>query len=404
MVTGEKMTLDPSKALDELSRECSRLRSERDDYRSSLEDLQARALAEHESRLRLLAVELNKQIREDFLSSLKTGLWIAAIIGGIATLGGFLSLSDIITTRVNNAVESKQAEFDRLRETILNSIVDLKVKSAEAVEDVSTESEKAKQQIQRHLTVVALNAESGEIIPQRTGFPAIMGTPGSSTTVTIFGSGDGVSFESAFDGVTRGEFAHWCEAASLSDSADINQDRLISAYEAVARTKNLMTAAGSHSEPVVTGGTSKTTHLFRTSSGPQTAFSTAHILTVGIAAYPTSPLAGPVNDIQSFRRLAETRLAAKKVMVTELRDTAATRSAILEALRTLKKNATADDLVLFYYSGHVTSVPDIKGAETSGTTKALAPYDYANGSLILLNEIIETLNGVTAKGRVVVIT
>lgn len=86
-----------------------------------------------------------------------------------------------------------------------------------------------------------------------------------------------------------------------------------------------------------------------------------YALLVGIDAYPapTPPLSGCVNDITAVRRLLENRVATDggALHVRTLLDADATRAAVVAGFREHLARAGADDVALFYYSGHGSQEP-----------------------------------------------
>jgi Caspase domain len=81
-----------------------------------------------------------------------------------------------------------------------------------------------------------------------------------------------------------------------------------------------------------------------------------YALLVGIDAYqaPVRPLRGCKNDIHQVETLlaARAQTSGDRFYAKVLTDTAATRLAIIEGFRQHLRQAKADDVALFYYSGH----------------------------------------------------
>jgi hypothetical protein len=101
-------------------------------------------------------------------------------------------------------------------------------------------------------------------------------------------------------------------------------------------------------------------------------------LLVGIGAYPQQDnrLDGPANDVQALRDVLVRRWGYRAADVVTLVDAAATRAAILQALRDLQQRSAPGDEVLIYFSGHGTSGLDsamrLSALHGSG---ALVPVD-----------------------------
>lgn len=86
---------------------------------------------------------------------------------------------------------------------------------------------------------------------------------------------------------------------------------------------------------------------------PQMSLATnkVHLVAVGIADYPGSAndLTLPANDAKSMEWLYKKNSNA---VTSLLLDNDATRSAILNAIRTTFKYASTDDIIVFFFSGH----------------------------------------------------
>jgi metacaspase-1 len=110
-----------------------------------------------------------------------------------------------------------------------------------------------------------------------------------------------------------------------------------------------------------------------------------YALFVGVTEMKNQPrtnwLSGPINDLASMRDAFESIYKFKPENILSLEKTAASRAGIERAFREhLIQKAAPGDLVVFYYSGHGTQVPDANGDEQDGKDEALCPYD--SGSTI----------------------
>jgi len=96
-------------------------------------------------------------------------------------------------------------------------------------------------------------------------------------------------------------------------------------------------------------------------------------LCVGINNYPgtSSDLKGCVNDANDWTDL----LREYGFTVEKLLDSQGTRTNIKNKLSDLVNQAGADDVIVFTYSGHGTSVYDLDGEEGDGYDEALSVYD-----------------------------
>lgn len=76
-----------------------------------------------------------------------------------------------------------------------------------------------------------------------------------------------------------------------------------------------------------------------------------HLVSVGISDYPgtSSDLNLPANDARTIKWLYEKN---STTVTTILLNSEATRSAILNAIRTTFKYSSTDDIIIFFFSGH----------------------------------------------------
>lgn len=102
-------------------------------------------------------------------------------------------------------------------------------------------------------------------------------------------------------------------------------------------------------------------------------------LLVGIERYPEGlewpRLGGPRADVAAVRRALVERAGFAEERITVLLDEQATRAAILEAFEELARDAGPDDVLLFYFAGHGSQLPDDDGDELDGLDETLLPYD-----------------------------
>jgi hypothetical protein len=128
-------------------------------------------------------------------------------------------------------------------------------------------------------------------------------------------------------------------------------------------------------EPVVAGG------------------GTRRALCVGIDKYGAPyDLAGCVNDATNWAKA----LRGLTFDVTMLTDQGATRAAILDAFGTLVRSARAGDVVVFQFAGHGTQVDDLDGDEDDARDEAFCPADFAEGRLLIDDDIKAAIAGVQA--------
>ena len=144
-----------------LTAEVARLREARDAYRDELETHLSQAEKFISNELRLLSVSLSREVREDFFAMLRRGAWTLAILGVIATAGGLFTFSGLIDQAVENEVKKREADVAKLRDNVIQSVVDFKLESEKALDEiVSLKSEVAKEG-RKSVADFKLESESG---------------------------------------------------------------------------------------------------------------------------------------------------------------------------------------------------------------------------------------------------
>lgn len=118
-----------------------------------------------------------------------------------------------------------------------------------------------------------------------------------------------------------------------------------------------------------------------------------HALIIGLGRYqadparPVEPLHGVVHDMKSARTMAEL-LQVPAANVVELRDEAATRARITDALATLAQRVQPGDRVFLYWSGHGSRFHD---ARENACVETLIPYDLKDFSFREFAQLIKPI-------------
>jgi hypothetical protein len=116
-------------------------------------------------------------------------------------------------------------------------------------------------------------------------------------------------------------------------------------------------------------------------------------LCVGINRYPTAPLSGCVADARSW---AASLVTLGFEQPTLLLDEQASYNAILDHLSRLVDSSRAGDVLVFQYSGHGTTLPDVNtdevGGDTAGKDEAICPQDFAEGRFLIDDDIGEVFD------------
>lgn len=124
-------------------------------------------------------------------------------------------------------------------------------------------------------------------------------------------------------------------------------------------------------------------------------------LLVGINRYqlPGADLQGCVNDVTNLRDCLIKYFGATAGNIRVLTDARATRSAILDGLKWLIKDAKAGDQLLFHYSGHGSQIRDLDGDEVKDhMDEVLCPHDMTWDKGFITDDELDTLFRELPKG------
>ncbi len=107
-------------------------------------------------------------------------------------------------------------------------------------------------------------------------------------------------------------------------------------------------------------------------------------LLVGIERYPPAvhwpELSGPRADVNAMREVLIGRFGFRAEDIAELLDETATHKGIQAGLDRLVEKSAPGELILFYFAGHGSSLPDDNGDELGGWDDTLVPYDACVGT------------------------
>jgi hypothetical protein len=143
-----------------LAAEVDRLRKERDANRAELDALKENAEKSISAQLRLLSVDLAKDVQNNFYSQLR---WIGGLIAvglTVATAGGFFTLSNMITSVVDKQVKERVKESDddikSLRTSMIKSLADFTLAANKALSDIDSATGRVRQageQAEREISI-----------------------------------------------------------------------------------------------------------------------------------------------------------------------------------------------------------------------------------------------------------
>lgn len=411
-LVGDMNELDEAKKeITHLIKEIEQLRKERDAYRKDIEARESQVSAE----LKVLSVQLSKEIKNDFYESVSKFFWIVGILVIIATAGGFWKLSDLITNRINTKVDEKEKDIQKLKDSVLDALVDFKMQASAAIKEVSErrktvvlESETAISEIRSKVLFVKQELDaSGKMIispcpPEKDPWfgeltPGVIGIAGSSFD-------ESAGSDALVSGIYMGAFSHFFQKALRDKNADKDGDGRVSLIEAIEETCKALKKSGYSQKPMIVGA-DQNLALFSIKKVPKAEKFPGKILAllIGINIYEMgSNLSGPVNDVLGFKKLLENRnyLLVKDVIIHILCDNEATLSNIQNKLIWLQNNSTSEDVVIFYYSGHQTKL-----SLNTETVKILIPHDFKDKEerFLAFPTIVKELGQLSARHKLVIV-
>ena len=124
-------------------------------------------------------------------------------------------------------------------------------------------------------------------------------------------------------------------------------------------------------------------------------------LLVGINDYAPIGAGGPdlngcVNDVRDMATTLRD-LGIVPAVPTNMHiftDSRATRAAILNELGWLVDGAKRGDVLVFYYSGHGSQMPDMTGEETDKRDETICPHDFATAGMIKDDDLRAIFSGI----------
>lgn len=94
-------------------------------------------------------------------------------------------------------------------------------------------------------------------------------------------------------------------------------------------------------------------------------------------------LNGCINDVKNIRAILETRYGYSNIrLLTDETDVKPTKKNIEDSIEWLVNGNVAGDTLVFYYSGHGSSLKDRTGEETDGNDEVIIPLDYTTKGVI----------------------
>lgn len=247
---------------------------------------------------------------------------------------------------------------------------------------------------------VAVSAAASE----GSGISAWFGSVGGSVAAVAGSQANQYGFD---DGKNKsGAFSFRFQHALQDPLADTNQDGQISIAEAVTFTRNTLTRDGFHQSPTVAGVANDIALFSSSKSKPlPEKYQTVFAVVIGINEYrqqSANSLLGAVNDARGFVKLMERKELQLfgESSIELLTDEKATTEGIKRAIAELRKKVTKDDLVVFYFSGHVATI-----GKDQELTKVMYPTDgdFEKGGYLRISEIVENISAIGAKNALVVV-
>jgi hypothetical protein len=409
-----------------LREECNRLRQERDFARAELKASGDSAESESALRLKLLSESLSREIRERLLSTVRSVLWIATLLVGVATAGGLWKLSDIVSARVDDKVREKEGDLAQLRQQIIKSVVDFERQARTSLDDivrlkaqVARESETATGEInEAKARVLTFELSSGgstltvsPTAPTGDKVTTWFANVGDMTVGVAASQADHFAFD---DGANKaGAFSLRFRRALADPASDTNHDGVISVNEAVRQATTALRRDKFEQTPTLVGR-GEAIELFSSAHVSQRQrYKVVHAVIVGINRYQGAvpALYSAANDANGFASLLKEgpNPLFESSDVKLLLDEMATAANIKAAVQSLCKRTRPDDLIVFYFSGHTPSVRTQRSPSGEPLDlpmeKVLFPNDgnFETGSFIKIGEIVDVMNRAKARNALIII-
>lgn len=413
--TGVSELDEAKKEITHLRQEIDRVRKERDALRKDIEERQSYLSAE----LKVLSAKLSKEIQNDFYQSVSKFIWIVGILVIIATAGGFWKLSDLITNRINAKIDEKEKDIQKLKDQVFDVLLDFRIQASAAIEEVAKrrktvaeESVIAISEIRSKALAVQKQVDaSGKMIvsvASRDKYPWFGEIP--SDVIGIAGSAfEQYGADVFFSGTAMGAFSYFFQKALRDKNADKDGDGKVSFLEAIESTRIALKKSAYSQEPVIVG-IEQNLSLFSIEKVSKTEKLAGKMLAllIGINTYEMGTnLQGAVNDVLGFQKLLENRsyFLISDVVIHTLLDNKATLSNIQKELKWLHQDSTFEDVVLFYFSGHISVIPFITKKQDAETTKILVPHDFRDKEerFIAVPDIVKELDQVNARNKIIIV-
>lgn len=383
-------------------------------------------------RLEIAAAKLNKQLTNDVFDVIKRWLWGAALLLGLATLGGAFTLNDLLKNRIDSAVEGKQAEIERARTQVMDLLADVRTTSRGASKELeqlrveldsakqtlseikaqaSKEGDEAMKQVREVVLLVkrgsadALSSQgASNAIPTTQTYPAWLRNLPTGTV--LLASAD---FAETGLATARGSvFTNALIPAASTAESDVNRDGMVSVQEMFNSAKRAVEQVrkGFPQHPIIINSGANLDLFKLNGEGKKSSLrvSRLHLISVGISDYgnPSASLPGSAEDADKFVRLFTDSGAASGGVIKSnyaLRDSNATMKAVRSAISSVEEKSTSKDTLVFYFSGH--GYMD-KSSPDPANDKRIIFHNYTDGGA-KVKEVIDWLLKVPAANRVVVL-
>lgn len=245
--------------------------------------------------------------------------------------------------------------------------------------------------LERFLTRDAYLAERFGVSPGPNTIGGVAFSPGIGSTATAHGCfDDDIPTMDSVVSMIRGSdpTKSYREAAA---SRECNRNAIFESSDKPPREVQILSA-----QPATGGGSGGGTFPGAVAAAVEPPLLRANgrrrALCVGINDYPTAALSGCVNDAENWDRTLRSLGFGTKLLTNGQ----ATREGILTALTELLESSAPGDVAVFQFAGHGTHVHDLDGDELSGRDQALCPIDYADGHLLIDDDIADLFKRIPA--------
>ena len=157
---------------------------------------------------------------------MRRGGWLLAVVVAIATLGGFWSVTGMITQGIEAQVKERTADLEKLRESMLTSLVDLRANAKAAVQEIEVNAKATTEKMANNAKAALQEIETEKKRVSEEGQRASIEIRGrvSSLTVAAEPKADVITIPVVVHVVYQTETENISEAQITSQIESLNKD------------------------------------------------------------------------------------------------------------------------------------------------------------------------------------